>query len=77
MTNEEFIKYLEYHERVMRELHGIRVAMPFKAALESAKVAAEVMKYDKPACKCDGDWTRVTGAAPIDEDGRDGWHVGR
>ena len=61
MTNKEFIKKLEYEERVMRELHGVKVAMPFKAALEAARVVVEGMKYD----------------APIDEEGRDGWHVGR
>lgn len=72
MTNKEFIKYLEYHERVMRELHGVKAALPFKVALESAKAAVESTKYDKPAC--DGDWTRVTGAAPLDEEGRDGWY---
>jgi len=76
MTNEEFIKDLEYKERVMRELHGIKVAMPFKVALEAAKAAIESTKYDKP-CDCNGDWTRVTGAAPLGEDGRDGWHIGR
>ena len=76
MTNKEFIKKLEYEERVMRELHGVKVAMPFKAALEAARAVVDGLKYDKP-CNCDGDWTRVTGAAPIDEDGRDGWHVGR
>lgn len=74
MTNTELIKKLEYEERVMRELHGVRVAMPFKAALEAARAVVEGMKYDKPSCTCDGDWTRVTGAAPLDEDGRDGWY---
>lgn len=76
MTNNEFIKDLEYKERVMRELHGVKVALPFTAALAAAKAVVDGLKYDKP-CDCDGDWTRVTGAAPIDEDGRDGWHVGR
>ena len=41
MTNKEFIKHLEYHERVMRELHGVKVALPFKVALESAKAVVE------------------------------------
>jgi hypothetical protein len=41
MTNREFIKHLEYHERVMRELHGVKVALPFKVALESAKAVVE------------------------------------
>ena len=76
MTNTEFIKMLEYEERIMRELHGVKVALPFKVALEAAKAAVESAKYDKPACTCDGDWTRVTGAAPKDETGRDGWHIG-
>lgn len=47
MTNEEFIKHLEYEERIMRELHGIKVAMPFKVALESAKAAVEATKFDE------------------------------
>lgn len=37
MTNKEFIKHLEYHERVMRELHGVKAALPFKVALEAAR----------------------------------------
>ena len=74
MTNNEFIKDLEYKERVMRELHGVKAAMPFKVALEAARAAVDSTKYDKPTCTCDGDWTRVTGAAPLDEDGRDGWY---
>ena len=49
MTNNEFIKELEYKERVMRELHGVKAAMPFKAALEAAKVVVEGLKYDKPS----------------------------
>lgn len=44
MSNKEFIKHLEYHERVMRELHGVKVSLPFKAALEAAK--AEVLRID-------------------------------
>lgn len=70
MTNNEFIKKLEYEERIMRELHGVRVAMPFKAALEAARAVTEGMKYDKPACDCE---YRATGAAPEVESGRDGW----
>ena len=69
MTNNEFIKMLEYHERVMRELHGVKVALPFKVALEAAKATIESTKYDHT---CDCDW-RVTGAAPEAEAGRDGW----
>jgi len=76
MTNKEFIKMLTYEERVMRELHGVKVALPFTVALEAAKAAIEATKYDKP-CTCDGDWTRATGAVPIPDDGRDGWNVGR
>ena len=78
MTNKEFIKMLEYEERIMRELHGVHVAMPFKAALESARAVVDSMKYSKPSheCNCEGDWSRVTGAAPKDETGRDGWHIG-
>lgn len=50
MTNREFIKHLEYHERVMRELHGIKVARPFKVALEAARAAAAPeMKEEKMA----------------------------
>jgi len=41
MTNKEFIKHLEYHERVMRELHGVKAALPFKVALESARAVIE------------------------------------
>lgn len=70
MTNKEFIKHLEYQERIMRELHGIKAALPFKVALEAARAAVDGTKYDK---KCDcGDWSRATGAAPVAEN-RDGW----
>jgi len=48
MTNKEFIKHLAYHERVMRELHGVKVAMPFKVALEAAR-AATFEKNESPA----------------------------
>ena len=72
MTNNEFIKKLEYEERVMRELHGIKVAMPFKAALEAARAVVEGLKYDTVAHDCNCDY-RATGSAPIVDDGRDGW----
>ena len=70
MTNKEFIKHLEYEERIMRELHGIKVAMPFKVALEAARAAIESTKYDEH--EDNSEW-RVTGAAPTVEDGRDGY----
>ena len=70
MTNKELIKYLEYNERVMRELHGIKVAMPFKVALEAARAAVESTKYDKGV---DNSEWRATGAAPVAEEGRDGF----
>ena len=63
MTNEEFIKHLAYHERVMRELHGIKVA------LEAARAATGLSHK----CTC-GDY-RATGSAPIVDDGRDGWRT--
>ena len=69
MTNEEFIKHLAYHERVMRELHGIKVAKPFKVALEAARAATGLSHK----CTC-GDY-RATGSAPIVDDGRDGWRT--
>ena len=74
MTNKEFIKHLEYQERIMRELHGIKAAVPFKAALESARAVVEGEKFEKP-CNCGGEY-RATGSAPIVDDGRDGWHIG-
>lgn len=67
MTNNEFIKYLEYNERVMRELHGVKVALPFTAALNAAKSVV-----DASTCNCNCQW-RATGAAPEVESGRDGW----
>jgi hypothetical protein len=71
MTNEEFIKHLEYEERIMRELHGVKVAMPFKVALEAARAAiAPTLLEEKHVC---GDWGRATGATPEVESGRDGW----
>ena len=75
MTNNEFIRKLEYEERVMRELHGVKVAMPFKAALEAARAVVEGMKYDVEtnSCDCYCDY-RATGSAPIVDDGRDGWY---
>ena len=71
MTNKEFIKHLEYQERIMRELHGIKVALPFKVALEAARAAIDGTKHDTK-CKCGGDWSRATGAAPVVEN-RDNW----
>ena len=73
MTNKEFIKKLEYEERVMRELHGVKVAMPFKAALEAARAVVDGMAYDKGTATCDCNY-RATVSAPIVDDGRDGWY---
>jgi hypothetical protein len=47
MTNTEFIKHLAYHEKVMRELHGVKVALPFKVALEAARAVVET---DEKSC---------------------------
>lgn len=65
MTKREFIKYLEYQERIMRELHGVKVAEPFKAALEAAR--------DGTTKGTDNREWRATGQAPVAEEGRDGF----
>jgi hypothetical protein len=66
MSNVEFLKFLEYQERVYRELHGVKAARKHTEALEHARylVAREA------------DWGngRALGEAPEVEAGRDGWY---
>lgn len=73
MGNREFLKHMEYLERVYRELHGVEAARKYTEALDHAR---KLVEENETHCVDDGDWGRATGAGILDEDPRDGWHVG-